>query len=341
MGVMNHCMTPGLVLAALMGIVVPRSERAGGEPYDTSGWVGANYTPAFCTNAVQLWHEFRPEVIERELAAAREHFGITSLRVYLHDIPYRADRESFLSNIERFLGICARHEIRPGFVFFDDCWNHEGVTLESRPPIKGRHNGRWAACPQNVERTEERLPELKAYVQDVIRAHREDERVLWWEIFNEPRMDSPYSVELRKLGYRWAKELDPHQPVLCCWNDSPETDVVDAHNYGNDFAAWDAQADMNPDKGTVFTEAGARWFAPWPSNGEPLEGNLLRVAAEGPRIRVWLNRMHPSADEDRGLRIDYADAQAPVLSGNVGVRAHRTEAWFDNVVVLPIDALPR
>ena len=509
------------------------------EPHRTSRWVGANYTPAGCVNAVQLWHQFPADAIDRELAAAKKHFAVTSLRVYLHNIPYDAEKDRFLERIEAFLVVCDRYGIKPGFVFFDDCWNHKGITLESPPPVKGRHNGRWAACPQDVDRTEEKLPELKRYVQDVIRAHRRDGRVLWWEIYNEPRMKSAYSARLRKLGYRWAKELKPIQPVICCWDDSPETDVVDAHNYGNNFAAWDRQADLNPEKGTVFTEAGARWFAPRKSNGEPVEvihwlqrrkaaakyvpgvylcwelmvgnsncrwywgtkdgtpeptipwcglmwpdctpvslaeaeaihryttgeqramffdgfqdappvprrpgwetyggtgsggsgvlalgpgmkmiagdqqwtdyvleavvmlkgeegnaglvfrvndpgpghdqmrgyyvgfdtkqlyvgkmdnnwqplatygldkldcrivpgvWNMIRVAAEGNRIRVWLNRMHPSADNDRGLRIDYTDEKSPVLSGNIGLRSHRTDAWFDNVVVLPIEALPK
>ncbi|MHC4180200.1 MAG: glycoside hydrolase 5 family protein, partial [Planctomycetota bacterium] len=144
------------------------------EPYDTSRWVGSNYTPAGCVNAVQLWHEFPAEVIDRELAAAKKHFGITTLRVYLHNIPYDAEKDQFLERIAAFLAICDRHGIQPGFVFFDDCWNHKGITLDSPPPVKGRHNGRWAACPQDVDRTEAKLPELKQYVQDVIRAHRRD-----------------------------------------------------------------------------------------------------------------------------------------------------------------------
>ena len=41
-------------------------------PYDTSKWVGANYTPAYAANQVQMWHEFKPDVIERELAAAQK-----------------------------------------------------------------------------------------------------------------------------------------------------------------------------------------------------------------------------------------------------------------------------
>jgi hypothetical protein len=69
--------------------------------------------------------------------------------------------------------------------------------------------------------------------------------------------------------------------------------------------------------------------------------NQIRVAVQGPRIRVWLNRMHPSADPDRGLRIDFTDESEPILSGAIGVRAHRVPAWFDNIVALPVDVLPQ
>jgi hypothetical protein len=508
------------------------------EPYQTADWVGSNYTPAYCVNQVQLWHDFRPDVIERELAAAKKYFGINTLRVYLHNIPYDAEKEKFLANIEKFLVICDRHGIRPGFVFFDDCHRHEGIFLDKpTTPIKGYHNGRWAACPQDRDRNPKNFERFKPYIQDVVTAHRDDKRVLWWEIFNEPNR-SEYSKKLRKLGYDWAKELKPTQPVMACWNDNEATDIVDAHNYGADFRGWDRQTEMNPAKGCVFTEAGARWYAPRPSNGEPCEvihwlttrkkagkyvpgvylcwelmvgnsncrwywgtkqgtpeptvpwcglmwpdatpvslaeaeairrwttgkrqallfddfqdvppspprpgwktygepaatgsgvlklksgvkmiagdpgwkdygleavvmlqgeggnaglvfrvndpgdghdalrgyyvgfdtkklylgkmnnnwqplatfdlakldckvvpgvWNQIRIAAEGPRIRVWFDRMHPSEDETQGLRIDYTDKKDPILSGAVGVRAHAVGAEFDNVIALPIDALP-
>lgn len=512
----------------------------------TDGRVGSNYTPAYAVNQVQLWHDFRPEAVRRELAAARKHFGITTLRVYLHNVNFDEEKDVLLANVERFLKICDEHGIVPGFVFFDDCHRHDGIFLD-RPstPVKGWHNGRWAACPQDRDRDPgdldpgDRDPgdldRFKPYVQEVIRAHRTDRRVLWWEIFNEPRIRrGNYSERLRRAGYRWAKDVKPIQPVISCWNDNEATDIVNAHNYRWAPAGWDGQADMNPRKGTVFTEAGARWYAPRPSNGEPcevirwlerrraagrstpgvylcwelmagnsncrwywgtkrgspeptipwcgllwpegtpvslaeseaclryatgkgralffddfqdapaqdrpgwkafgsgtaggsgvlklgagvkmvagdpkwtdyvLEGvvmlkgdagnaglifrvndpkpgkdrfrgyyvgfdtktlylgkmnddwrplarydlkrldckvvpgawNRVRIAARGNRIRVWFNRMHPSSDPERGLRIDYADEDAPVLSGNIGVRAHEMNAWFDNVVVMPVD----
>jgi hypothetical protein len=240
------------------------------KPYDTSTWIGSNYTPAYAANQIQMWHEFKPEVIDRELAAAVKYFGLNTLRVYLHNIAYDNEKELLLARIEEFLKICDRHGIKPGFVFFDDCWNHKDIALETPPPVDGRHNGRWAAL-QDSERKEENLPKFKAYVQDVIAAHREDTRVLWWEIYNEPKMSDAFTLKIRELGYGWAKEMKPTQPVIACWDDHPWTDIVNAHNYTVDWAAWDRQADMNPAKGTVFTEAGARWMAPRASSGSPTE----------------------------------------------------------------------
>ena len=74
---------------------------------------------------------------------------------------------------------------------------------------------------------------------------------------------------------------------------------------------------------------------------KPGEWNMIRVALEGPRIRVWVNRMHPSSDPENGLRIDYTDADKPILSGAIGTRTTDIAAWYDNIVVLPIDQLPK
>ena len=256
----------------------------------TDGRVGANYTAAYAVNQIQFWHDFRPQVVEKELAAARKYFGISTLRVYLHNINFDEEKKVFLANIERFLTICDRHGIKPGFVFFDDCHRDDGIFLDKpTTPIKGYHNGRWAWCPQKRQRDPDDLERFRPYVQGVIREHKTDARVLWWEIFNEPNMRKTYSVRLREAGYAWAKELAPTQPVINCWNDSEVTDIVDAHNYRWNPDSWEAQAKMNPQKGTVFTEAGARWYAPRASNGEPCE------------IMAWLQERRTRAQTTPGM----------------------------------------
>jgi hypothetical protein len=71
----------------------------------TDGRLGSNYTPAYAVNQVHFWHDFRAEAVERELAAARTHFGMTTLRVYLHNINFDKEKDVFLANIER--GSCS------------------------------------------------------------------------------------------------------------------------------------------------------------------------------------------------------------------------------------------
>jgi len=68
-----------------------------------TGWlVGCNYLPATAINQLEMWQaeSFDPERIDLELGWA-ESLGFNSIRVFLHDIPFRTDREGFLDRIER------------------------------------------------------------------------------------------------------------------------------------------------------------------------------------------------------------------------------------------------
>jgi hypothetical protein len=269
----------------------------------TDGMVGSNYTPAYAVNQVQFWHNFRPDVVEKELAAAHKYYGITTLRVYLHNINFDKEKDVFLTNLEKFLKICERYEIKPGFVFFDDCHRRSGIFLDKpTTPVKGWHNGRWAACPQDRDRDSDNLEKFKPYVQEVISAHRTDKRVLWWEIFNEPEK-LEYSNRLRRAGYQWAKDVRPIQPVLNCWDNNEVTDIVDAHNYRWASLSWDEQAAANTSKGTVFTEAGARWHAPRGSNGEPCE------------VINWLENRRESGRSTPGVYLNWE-----LMAGNSNCR---------------------
>ena len=165
-----------LFLPAGCLVAAPKGDKAP-PPYDTSKWVGANYTPAYCVNQVQMWHEVRPDVIDAELAAAKRYFGITTLRVFLHNLVYDAEADKLLERMDKFLSICKKYDIRPGFVFFDDCHRKDGIVLTpQKPPVDGYHNGRWAACPQNRHRKPENMPGFKAYVQGVVRRFAADKR---------------------------------------------------------------------------------------------------------------------------------------------------------------------
>ncbi len=282
----------------------------------TDGLIGSNYTPAYAVNQVQFWHDFRPDVVDKELAAARKYFGISTLRVYLHDINFFEEKKVLMANLESFLDICTSHGIRPGFVFFDGCHRHEGIYLNKpTEPISGFHNGRWAQSPQARDIDENNLEKFKPYVQEVLRAYRTDDRVLFWEIHNEPPPGNKYRDRLKRAGYAWAKEVKPTQPVLNCekgkggWGDCDASDIVDSHVYNNAWGFWEGFSKANPAKGTVFTEAGARWKATRRIHGSPTD------------VVDWLEKRRAAGKSIPGVYLCWE-----LMVGNSNCRWH----WVDN-----------
>src|ERR1019366_8981215 len=155
--------------------------------------------------------EYDPVVNERELRYASA-YGINVVRVYLHYYVYLKKRDSLLADISDFLGRADSHGIKTEFVFFDDCWNQPPAELLSAgyrypAPLRGVHNSQWLVSPGEDVRShyEEHTARLKSYVQDIVRTHRSDPRVVFWEIYNEPTK-SEATVRLERDAEAWIKE---------------------------------------------------------------------------------------------------------------------------------------
>src|SRR5664279_2376102 len=110
-----------LLLAAGCGTVEQKTvqprglwtaEQAKAWYYKQPWLVGCNFTPSSAINQLEMWQaeSWDPITIERELGWAQE-LGFTSVRVFLHDIAWRQDREGFLGRMGGFLDIAARHRI--------------------------------------------------------------------------------------------------------------------------------------------------------------------------------------------------------------------------------------
>ena len=229
--------------------------------------VGANFNPSDASNQLEFWQAdtWNPELINKELGWAEE-IGMNTMRVYLHYFPYRDDKENFLKRMDQFLEIASKHNIKLMFVFFDDVWNpypKAGPQPEPRPHL---HNANWVQSPgHDILWNLEKHAELKPYVQDVMNRYKNDDRVLLWDLYNEPQnTNNPsyaeqnkgkekFSMILLKEVFEWAREVNPSQPISSApWLGSwvnPEnlsafddfmlsnSDVITYHNYNdiNDF----------------------------------------------------------------------------------------------------------
>lgn len=223
--------------------------------------VGANFSPSNASNQLDMWQAatWSPELIDKELGWAEE-IGMNTIRVYLHYFPYRDDKKGFFRRMDQFLDICAKHHIKPMFIFFDDVWNPYPKAGPQPEPKKHLHNANWVQSPgKEILWNPAAHAQLKPYVQDTLRRYRNDDRILLWDLYNEPQNTNgssykdegkeQYSMLLLKEVFAWAREVDPSQPISSApwigdWTDPDNlsdfnrfmldhSDVITFHNYNN------------------------------------------------------------------------------------------------------------
>ena len=208
---------------------------------DFSGMRGANYVPSYARNDVQLWMDYDPGVVNRELAYA-ERLKLNTVRVFLQVAVYEHDPKLFLERFENLLGLCEKHRLRMMPVVFDSCFGEF-------PDLMNYEDKNWMANPGQNRLSREHWPKLEQYVRDVVGGHKDDRRIVMWDVMNEPTctsFDKPQDKELIWTFLRHfldhVKEVDPNHPRTVGVEHSSlipqvldRVEVLCTHNYRNDL----------------------------------------------------------------------------------------------------------
>lgn len=222
------------------------SEEQAQEWYQQWGWLrGANFLPSTAINQLEMWQAetFDTTTINRELGWAEE-IGMNSMRVYLHHLAWEVDPEGFKNRMAQYLTLADKHNISTLFVFFDDCWNPSYQAGKQPDPKPGIHNSGWVRDPGDLLHKDSSMTEtLEQYVKDVLTHFRNDDRIVLWDLYNEPG-NSGYgnkSLPLVRNVFQWAREVNPMQPLsVGVWNKDlkelgqfqlKNSDVLTYHNY--------------------------------------------------------------------------------------------------------------
>jgi endo-1,4-beta-mannosidase len=160
--------------------------------YAAQPWpVGCNFVPSSAINQIETWQadSFDPKTIDRELGWA-ESLGFNTVRLFLHDRVWEADRPGFKKRLGEVLDLCKKHQMRAIVTFFTNgCYGFEGEPyLGKQPaPTPGVHNSGWVQSPGAVNVNDPaRWGRLEKYVKDVVGTFANDDRVLLWCLYNEP-----------------------------------------------------------------------------------------------------------------------------------------------------------
>lgn len=225
---------------------------------------GFNYVPSSAVNSIEMWqHEtFDLPTMERELGWAQE-LGFNTCRIYLPFVLWRHEPQALLERVELFLEIADERGHKSMVVLFDDCDSvgHDPFLGFQGEPVPGRHNSRWTPSPGHRHATNRELwPDFEAYVSSVVGHFAQDERILMWDLYNEPGQSGmgEKSLPLLRDTFAWARAALPHQPLTSGLHTGPppnlgeiagavpvegaqrltdfmlsESDIISFHDYGD------------------------------------------------------------------------------------------------------------
>ena len=224
------------------------TEQKANDWYSKQPWYcGFNYIPAYAVNYTAMWDKttFNAASIDKELAVA-EATGMNVLRAVLQFAVYEDDPAYFLKTLDTFMAVCQQHKIKFMPALFDDCvfgLEHDPKVGKQPEPLVGWYAWAWSPSPgHSLVIDEKQHPRIEKYVKAVIGRFKNDDRILLWDLYNEPTNGGlgSASFPLLKKVIGWARFINPSQPVsIDVWNDDkrlndiviPASDVITFHNY--------------------------------------------------------------------------------------------------------------
>ena len=237
---LHYALTKTATLVALAFLFLAAAADAASVPDDFSWLRGANYVPSYARNDVQIWMDYDAGVVDRELGYAAK-LKLNCVRVFLQVAVYERDPKRFLDNFESFLSLCEKHRIQMMPVIFDSCFGEF-------PDLEGYRDKDWMACPGQNRLGPEHWPAHQKYVADLMGNHRDDKRIMMWDVMNEPYITSFNTEADRRTIHTFlgqalamARRQQPRQPLTVGWETwslavdpkqyADKVDVIAFHNY--------------------------------------------------------------------------------------------------------------
>jgi len=137
---------------------------------------GFNYQPSYGSSGFELWQKFDAAVIDRELGLGKRYFpGMNAIRLWLSWDSFLRDPKRYARNFDTSLEIAARHGLMVMPVLFnrwhDAVLDYGGIYIDHFLP-----KASWVQRPGMFDR----------YMEAIVGGHKDDRRILAWDLCNEP-----------------------------------------------------------------------------------------------------------------------------------------------------------
>ncbi len=234
--------------------------------YNSKPWIrGCNYMSADCANRIDQWQEYefeeRFETTKKELALMSE-LGYNSIRIIPEFIVWEKEHDGFMDRFERYINLAAQNGISCMVVLGNDCCPPKEEALNRMRLGKqhvdwGYHGGRkvsqhgsFDGAGYSVLDDAYYAEKYYEFVREIVEKYKNDERIIIWDVFNEPGNSKRNSMSLPHLKkfFEIIRGIDPIQPLTVgIWSRVVDfenltdiekyglenSDIISYHNYEN------------------------------------------------------------------------------------------------------------
>ena len=170
---------------------------------------GFGYQPSYEATGYSIWRQFRPEKFDRELGLGKQYFpGINSVRYWLSFDAFAVDPAGFAEHFTTSLEIAHRHGLKVIPTLFNN-WH-------SIPGFGGIADEMLNYWFMNYGKKGEATNYVfRPYFEKIVGEHSKDDRILAWDLCNEPHNNGNFQLTLEWLthSYKLCKSLGAKQPV--------------------------------------------------------------------------------------------------------------------------------
>jgi hypothetical protein len=197
--------------------------------------VATNYVPSYCYNYIQVWYDFRADIIRRELGWAKD-CGINSLRMFLPLFSFqeggqwREVKSTFATFMQmaREAGMSVMVTFQPNYMRLETPGQTRGPYVDFKPAMHQNHWQYPESGFSDFQKYPAALPDMYAMMDDIMNEYRNDGRVITWDLWNEA---SPRERSTLDSLFVHARTINPSQPLTACWEAYDISDIVSFHNY--------------------------------------------------------------------------------------------------------------
>ena len=207
------------------------TEQEINEWYAKQPWLrGTNFLPSDCINRLDMWQSFGREehlkTAETELKLSEET-GFNTVRLWCNFDVYYKEPEEFMQTLESYISLCAKyhHSVMLVLAYEEDLpygdkfaakelgaqkeyYNHFNRDYELQDKLMAEH------AYKHYTEYPEIKPIFMEMVERVVKKYRADNRILAWNIENEPGAAiGERSIPLLRELFALVRSLDPVQPL--------------------------------------------------------------------------------------------------------------------------------